>query len=108
MAEVKRPEIDLPELDVTDAERACAESLTEEEWLAAYAMASPIELVAIRYCRERQLREALLKIASLERRLRIVERALEIFDDGVIQCEVGTEEAKQKAEREIDSEKGSE
>lgn len=50
---------ELPPLDVTDEERERAECLSEEGWLAQYAACSPIELVAVRYCRERQLRTAL-------------------------------------------------
>jgi hypothetical protein len=57
----------LPPLDVTDEERKRAESLTEEDWLANYAMASPIELLAIRYCRERQLLAALAQLAAGQR-----------------------------------------
>lgn len=52
----KQAEVELPPLDVTEEDRDKAFHLTEEEWLAAYAAHSPIEIVAIRYCRERQLR----------------------------------------------------
>jgi hypothetical protein len=58
--------VKLPPLDVTDEERERADRLTEEEWLAAYAACSPIELVAIRYCRERQLKASLLREQELK------------------------------------------